>query len=94
MIDFNAILTQAMAQAVQTAVDAAVQPLLERIRILEGKLGDDMLTANVRQIVQDEFAITDFTNLIEINSGDVDFTDTFESNEFEEAVRSVIRNSL
>jgi hypothetical protein len=94
MIDFNAILTQAMAQAVQTAVDAAIQPLLVRIRVLEDQLEEQTFTGNVKKIVQDEFEITDFNNLIDIDAEDVDFTSTFESSDFEEAVRSVIRNSL
>jgi hypothetical protein len=83
-----------MAQAVQTAVDAAIQPLLVRIRVLEDQLEEQTFTGNVKKIVQDEFEITDFNNLIDIDAEDVDFTSTFESSDFEEAVRSVIRNSL
>lgn len=94
MIDLNAILTQAMTQAVQSAVDTAIQPLLVRIRILEDRLEEKTFTAAVKQIVQHEFAITDFNDLINFDADSVDFDRVFESTEFEEAVCSVIRNSL
>lgn len=94
MIDLNTLLAQALETAVKNAVTAATVPLLDRIEVLENLLSEQNFAGAVRDIVQAEFESTDFNTLIDVDSGSIDFTSTFESNDFEEAVRSVIRNSL